>query len=167
MLENIEPDLIAALESCESFYLHEVRDGPGHYLKVVISEAITAKSADPIQLPGLGLVSSYPIEVTEHSRHFEFTFPKYVAYQVLNEGFALRPAETDVYSGDRPREFSASGYLTFIRSRTWTFEGNPPQFDPTRGRKRRHWEIITHHHVIDVISIEPPELKQINLPMRP
>ena len=99
------------------------------------------------------LYESKPIEVTESSKRYEIVFRDYITYSVTNESYASG-SDSEKYEGKLARIYSKSAFLNYVANSTFATSDYPGPF--------KHYGFCCLNHIIDVASVEPPNVKAIN-----
>jgi len=149
-------DKFALLDKAEYLYLRELSEPRDNTLRIVFQEAISNRAkAAPYEIPGSpgkffgGLAS--PIESTETCKTFVLKWQRYVAYLVTEEGVgSCGDYKDEVFTGRFFRRYEKSHLLDHCALDTGG-HSEPLQ----------HWKIICLNHLIDVVSVKPPEIEVI------
>ncbi|MEK6638908.1 MAG: hypothetical protein AABY88_12585 [Pseudomonadota bacterium] len=135
---------LSDIRSCP--FLVELRDDPGNFLTIVVEEAnglgepTDLSENIPIELRSI-LPESRPIISVAGDRMIEIMFSYPVGYAVLNESYA---------SSGEPDAFK-----DFIRRATFASDDYPGKLE--------QFSIVTHNHVIEVMSDSAPVLNVISV----
>jgi hypothetical protein len=117
----------------------------------VVAEGLLGKPS-PIDFAGIDLGHGRPIEITAESRHFELIWNDYVAYYVRNESYwAAEPNEAPMVN-HLERRFD-SAFMSFVSTTTFADDDYPGPL--------QHWALTTLDHLVDVVSVEPPSIRQL------
>jgi len=120
-------------------------------LRIVVAEGVLGQLS-PIKFGEIDLGEGRPIEVTSESRHFEINWDAYVAYAVRNESYwKAEPQEPRMINHLSRRVDSA--FLEFVSTTTFADNDYPGPL--------QHWALSTLTHCVDVVSVQPPRVKQI------
>lgn len=95
-----------------------------------------------------------PIRPDENSRGYELTWYGYVAYSVRNESYFRAEAEEPEAKLDRLVVRKRSAYMDYLAAATIATNDYPGELT--------HWSLYTEWHCIDVVSVEPPELRELS-----
>lgn len=77
-------------------------------------------------------------------------FDTYVSYTVLNESYTYN-VDGEVYDGNLCRIYSESHYLEYIKKITLTEDLHPET-------QMIHYELVCEDHIVDIISLEEPDI---------
>ena len=135
---------LSDIRSCP--FLVELRDDPGNYLTIIIEEANGL--GEPIDVsediltgwPSI-LRGSSPVISVAGDRTIEIIFSYPVGYTVLNESY--------VSSGE------PDAFKDFIQRATFASDDYPGKLE--------QFSIVTHNHIIEVMSDTAPVLKVISV----
>jgi hypothetical protein len=127
-------------------FLVELRDDPGNYLTIIIEEATGLGERYEVSEGGLSswpsiLQDTRPIISVAGDRLIEIIFSYPVGYAVLNESYA---------SSGEPDAFK-----DFIQRATFASDDYPGKLE--------QYSIMTHNHIIEVMSDSAPVLKVISV----
>lgn len=138
------------IDSHEYLYLWETGEPETNVLRVVVDEAKASDDWD-VEIPKTPLMGR-PIISDETCRRYEITFPSYAAYAVLNESFA-KVDEYEQYTGRYFRVCSKSHFLDYLGVATFASDDYPG--------KSTHYEIACLDHIVEVVSAEEPEIREL------
>lgn len=129
-------------------YLTGMGEPQDNTLALRIEEGRVSEVSVPIENFAIG----HPIKANEQSAAYAVYFRGYVAYAVRNESYAASdPA--DEYTGRRAQIFTRSKFLEFVRAGTFATDEYPGPV--------AHYSFVCSNHVVDVASIDPPEVRVI------
>ena len=136
------------INHCPYLYLSELAEPDDNSLRVILHEA---RSGDALSVADISgpVTAVRPIEHRPGYQVFELNWNSYIAYSVRNESYASRDTN-EVFEGELFRTYSQSRYLDFVAASTIASADYPGPF--------RHWGIICLNHVIDVVSVDEPEI---------
>ncbi len=120
-------------------------------LRIVVAEGMLG-DIEPIEFADIDLGEVRPIQVTDESRFFEIIWPHYVAYAVRNESYWKAEKQEPPFSKHLYRRFD-SAFLAFVDAATFADDDYPGPL--------QHWALDTLNHCVDVVSVNPPSIKQI------
>ncbi|HWU14303.1 MAG TPA: hypothetical protein VN157_09870 [Caulobacter sp.] len=130
-----------------SLWLCAIGEPRNNDLRVVVVEAKPGR--EPVQTV---LGQATPIAPDETSRAYEIYWSRYVAYSVRNESyFHAEPGE--VLGGPPLNVRTASAYLAYVRASTFAADDHPGVLT--------HWQLYLEHHCIDVVTVDPPEIRSM------
>lgn len=152
---------VLQLQSCEWLFLRTLEEPRANALRVVVEEAragaptYAGTVAKAASLPALEpiLQGARLIEHTEGCRVFELHWENYIAYSVRNESFVAN----DKYEKSEGRllvKYSKSRFLDYVALGTFASDDYPGPF--------MHWGVVCGDHVIDVASMEEPEVRMVS-----
>lgn len=131
-----------------TFFLDLIEEPDTNVLRIVIAEATT--QGPEVQVPQstikARLVSRIPGE-----QPWELMWDDYIAYAVRNESYWQ--SDNRPHNEDRLIIRTRSAFLDFIKASTFASSDYPGEFS--------HWELICADHVIDVVSMQPPEIRRL------
>jgi hypothetical protein len=143
---------IAALNKCRYLFLQEIQELDWNGLRLVVSEGLPAGESGPIHVGDAVIGGGTRIDVKEESRVFELVWSQYVAYGVLNESYA-NVDDPETFEGSAFRVYSKSHFMNYVSRASFASAEYPGPM--------RHQAIVCSHHVIDVVSVELPTVKQL------
>jgi hypothetical protein len=147
----------------EYLYLRSIRDMGINQLELLIEEAIVnesrrgslARDNQPAELAFL-YADAAPIESVPGCKVFRFFWKLYVAFLVTEEcAGSCGNYEHELYEGRSLRIYSRSHFLDYLQLNT----GGHSQ-------PLLHYKIICGNHLIDVASVEPPEVEIMEFPVQ-
>ena len=137
-----------ALDSHHALFLRALSEPSENSLDVLVQEARFG-AAKEIAVPGGAQITGRPIEADSLCALYRISFPSYVAYQVIDERFAL-PDPSEEFTGKNFRRYSSSPFLELVRSRTAAsdeFPGPGPLV---------HFCLVCELHILEIISASAP-----------
>jgi hypothetical protein len=146
------PEDFAEIDSCYSLFLREISEPRANSLLLLIEEASVLPEEIAVAVGGTELTGCHPIRPVEGSRLFELIWDRYVAYSVRNESYVSRD-ESEEFSGRFARIYSKSHFLDYVCRATFARSEYPGPL--------QHIELVSECHIIDVVSTEPPRVRQI------
>jgi hypothetical protein len=137
-------DLFGFPQGLRMFFLGHVSEPSTHDLRLVLIEAdakgLVNEVADDFDAQGQEVSPLDPAEA------WVLNWKNYISYAVRNESYALENNAPKVENMLIERE--ASAFRDFVSNAAWATDKYPG--------KLRHFEIVCEHHIIDVISTDPP-----------
>ena len=143
------------IDSCHSLFLREATEPIQNSLRLIIEEAIVLPEEVPIRMGGTEITGCHPVKSTDDSRVFEISWKNYVAYSLINESFTVKD-ESQEFSGRLFRIYTKSHFLDYVSRATIACKEYPGPL--------QHIEVICECHVVDVVSTESPQVRQIRFP---
>jgi hypothetical protein len=147
---TIPMSLFDRLNQHKYLYLVEMTEPADNMLKLQLAEAAAAPSEDisigEIKLKGSQLV------VTADCAIYEVTFHNYIAYSVRNESYTTRDEE-EQFEGRLFCMYTRSKFLDYVRTSTFASDEFPGPF--------KHFGFNCLNHIIDVASMESPEIVEL------
>ncbi|MBW9258234.1 MAG: hypothetical protein K1562_11490 [Candidatus Thiodiazotropha sp. (ex. Lucinisca nassula)] len=134
-------------------YLGGISEPEDNSLRLIVEEAGVSEDEKTIDIGGSELSGLRSIEVTECSCIYEVAFESYVAYSVRDESYAL-PDEYEVFEGRLICIYSKSHFLDYVSKSTFASDDHPGPY--------KNYGFNCLNHVVDVVSIEPPEITLIS-----
>jgi len=120
-------------------------------LRVVITESAADGTAEQMQIGDLNL-RGRPIVPIPHKRPLELFWESYIAYAVRNESYSV-PEEGQLPPDNMLNQRTESAFLVFITNATLASNDYPGPF--------RHWELICLNHIVDVVSMVSPTVREL------
>lgn len=96
------------------------------------------------------LGEAFRVAPDQTSRVFELIWRGYVAYCVRNESY-FRPEDGEMIGPDRLQVRSNTAFLAYVAATTFAADDFPGPLT--------HWALYMDWHCIDVVSVEPPEVR--------
>lgn len=118
-------------------------------LRVVVAEA--KRGSEPVETE-LGLATPIRPDIT--SRVYEIVWSNYVAYNVRNESY-FRPEDGEVLGGPPLDVRTSSAYLAYVAASTFATNDYPGVLS--------HWRLYLEWHCIDVVSVDPPTVRLMDV----
>lgn len=145
----MEKEAAPSIRTEHSLLLVDIREPRNNDLRLTIIEA----------LPGPELVETQlgpatPIRPAQTSRGFEITWYMYVAYAVRNESYFRREDGEPLMSTERIEVKKKTAFLDYVAATTIATDDHPGPLT--------HWAIYTEWHCIDVVGVDPPEVRQLS-----
>lgn len=151
---NVEtrPASYEDIDSCHSLLMLEMTEPYDNSLRIIVGETSLGEPHN-LSVPGTDFVFEgvRPIDHRAGDRTFSLTWPSYVAHVVSNESFAL-PQNAEEEFGKFLRRLRGSAFLRYIGETTW--------WDDRYGTQR-HWSVGCENHIIDIISVDEPNIELI------
>lgn len=144
-------NLVEQINREEWVYFREISEPNINVLRIVIEGAKTSSETYDIDMGEAKIADVHPIVSDESCEAYEIIFGSYIAYAVLNESYASID-ETEVSTGKYFRVYSKSRFLDYLRAASFATDDYPG--------KSTHYEIACLDHIVEVVSIDEP---QINL----
>ncbi len=136
------------IDRIKYLFLTRIGEPKDNALVLGIQEGLLGPPED-LDILGVKLENTRPINVKKGSRGFAIYFDRYVAYSVRNESYTVF-AEDEEWKGVTFREYQRSHYLNFIAAATFAIDEYPGPL--------RHYGIMCENHVIDIVSAVEPEI---------
>jgi len=146
------PENFAEIDSCYSLLVREITEPKENSLRLMIEEAFVLPEEVTVAVGGTEITGGHPVRSVEGSRLFEIIWDFYVAYSVRNESYVARD-ESEEFLGRFARIYSKSHFLDYVSRATFARNEHPGPL--------QHIGLISECHIIDVVSTEPPRVKQI------
>lgn len=137
------------IDTCAFLWLREMGELNRQGLRLLVEEGRANPEIKAINVAGVTL-EGHPVKPTGHV--FEITWSSYIAYCVRNESYCAVPADEDLAVGKRFRIYRRSHFLNFISCTTIACPDYPGPFV--------HFSVCCEDHVIDVISVDKPEIRR-------
>ena len=148
------PKDFAELDTCASLYLRDIEEPSQNSLRLLVEEAFVMPEevSVKIKFAGAEIANCHLVKSTLDSRLFEIIWGNYVAYSVANESYSTRN-ESEEFSGRFARLYGKSYFLDYISRATLACKEYPGPL--------RHLQVVCECHIVDVVSTEFPQIRQI------
>lgn len=143
------------IDSCHSLFLREATEPNENSLRLIVEEAGVLPEEVVVKIGATEITGCHPVRPMDGSRVFGITWNSYVAYSLINESFTVRD-ESQEFSGRLFRTYTKSHFLDYVSRATIACKEHPGPL--------QHIEVICESHVIDVVSVEFPQVREIRLP---
>jgi hypothetical protein len=147
------------INSCKYIYLREIAEPRDNRLRLIIEEASAGSVSAPQKIGGVLFSDLHPIESTHHDRLFELVWDSYIAYSIRNESFVMMDKAEVVESGRLMCVYSKSHFLDYVSKSTFATNEHPGEF--------KHFGINCLNHIVDVVSVLEPEIRQLRPGLSP
>lgn len=134
-----------------NLYITEIGEPSDNELRVVVTEGLLGE-ATTMGVAGVNLGEVRPIAITEKSRSFEVYWDNYVAYAVRNESFWKAEKGEPSLVNNLERRFD-SAFQRYVFETTFADDEYPGRLE--------HWSLSTLNHIVDVISVGPPDVASV------
>jgi hypothetical protein len=145
-------NLIEQIEGHEFLYLTEIGELDVNVLRLVIDEAKADSETRDIVVGETVISGARPIVSDSSCHRYEIIFGSYVAYSVRNESYTVGD-EAEQFTGRLYRKYSQSRFLEFVRTASIASDDYPGPLI--------HHGIICEDHVVDVASVDEPEVRML------
>lgn len=142
-------NLVEQIDREEWIYFREISEPDINVLRVVIEGAKTNNETYDLDLGEANIKDVHPIVSDEICDAYEIVFRTYIAYAVLNESYASVD-ESEECTGKYFRVYSKSRFLDYLRAASFADDDYPGKFT--------HYEIACLDHVVEVVSVDEPEI---------
>ena len=141
------------IDACKWIFLREIGESEENALRLIIEEAKSDGPPEDIEiLPGKVISGTRAIESDTTCRAFDLVWPSYVSYSVRNESFCTLDKE-EVWEGRLFCLYSKSHFLDYVARATFASTDYPGPL--------RHWGINCLNHIVDVVSIAEPQVREL------
>lgn len=147
-----ESSLIQEIDSCKNLFLAEISEPETNSLRLLLSEGRVSEAEETWDIAGVALPGIRSIDITDQSRKFELSWHCYISYAVRDESYCSWDKKEE-WVGASFRVYSKSKFLDFVGSGTFATAKYPGPF--------KHYEIVCLDHIIDVVSEEPPTVREV------
>ena len=149
-------NLIEQINRHKYLYLAEIGEPSDNVLRLVIEQATTSVEEHNLEI-GETIISGLRNIISDETCFvYEIIFESYIAYSVLNESYA-RVDESEIFTGNLLRLYSKSNFLDYLKLATFAAEDYPGKFE--------HYEIVGLNHVIEVASVDNPQVSILRSPL--
>ncbi len=139
------------IKKSEFYFIDEIKEVEENVLQFELICGTVSKDKEDVFIGEhyLGVANAI---LPNNAYRYKITFDDYIGYSVLNESYA----ETleDNFIGYNPRIYSQSKFLDYIKADTFATNDYPGEF--------KHFAFLSENHVINVASVSPPKVEQIN-----
>lgn len=149
-------NLIEQINSHEYLYLEEIGEPEVNVLRLVIAEVRGSNEVKDLTFGNSVITGVSPIVSDETCHTYEIIFGSYIAYSVLNESYVPGSGEEEIFTGRLFCVYSKSPFLNYIQAATFASEDYPGRFT--------HYGINCLDHVVEVVSIEEPQIMILREP---
>ena len=136
----------------EMIYLKKIEEPEDNCLRLTLIRTNISNISEDIPIRDKIISNVHSIDCDFTKPLIQVDFDRYIGYSVLNESFASLD-EYNEFDGNAFRLFKKSRYLDFIKVATFASDDYPAPF--------KHYEIACLNHVIDVVSVDEPSIKEI------
>ncbi|MEF2248812.1 hypothetical protein [Paenibacillus sp. IITD108] len=133
-------------------YFKQIYEPEENTLRLLFSRSRTSDTPETITIGEIEIKDSYSIDIDETLPLLQLDFETYVGYSIRNESFTNWD-DYEEFEGKIFRIYSKSRYLDFIKGGTFASEDYPGPF--------KHYGITCLNHVVDVVSISVPIIKEV------
>jgi hypothetical protein len=141
------------IDTCDFLFLTEIQELGGNRLRIVVHEGKPTGASKTITVGGSAIRDCTSIEITAESAAFEFVWPHYVAYAVLNESYASPPNAEQSFKGRRFRIYEKSYFRDYLSRSTFATDEYPGPL--------LHFEICCEDQIVNVVSTVSPTITTI------
>jgi hypothetical protein len=145
-VSNQVDDLSKEINDCKFMFLQQIEEQGDNSLRLVVVEGIVRGETVSHEVGGVQL-SGHPVEPSPHSRIYEITWNKYVAYAKDSE-------DDQPTSSARFCEFSKSSFLRYVSESTFANDEYPGPL--------KHFAIGCENHIVDVVSVGDPTIRSLS-----
>lgn len=140
--------MFAEINKYKYLYLQDINSVDDISLTINLTVGEVSDQEEELTVNEVTFSGLKPILKSDSIR-IEIVFPSYVAYNVSSESYIVEN-EYDVYEGKLAREYSKSRYLDYTKNNTIADDIYPG--------KLRHFEFCSEWNIIDVVSVDEPEI---------
>ena len=139
------------LQPGQYWFVASIGEPSNNDLRVVVVEG--KAQPDPVPSPH-PLGAGFPVEPDATCKAYELIWWGYVAYSVRNESYFQQ--EQGEALGERLFGLrTRSAYLDYLARSTFATADYPGPLS--------HWFLYAEHHCLDVVSVDPPEVRELPL----
>lgn len=135
------------IDQASTLLLVDIGEIGNNNLRLVVLEASPTSDTE---MTVLGPATA--MRPDQSSEAFELVWYGYVAFNVCNESYA-GSEERETKKLGRLATHTNSAYLRYLAASTLASDDYPG--------KLVHWSINTEWHCVDVVSVEPPEIRKL------
>ena len=136
------------LNQYKNLFLVDIQENDENKVTFLLKTGQVSETTEALVINDVTLNDVRPI-IEDNNLSIKVLFPSYVAYNVRNETYTTLN-DYDLFEGNIVREYNRSRYLEYIMADTIATDNWPG--------KLRHFGICCGWHVIDVISVDEPEV---------
>ncbi|GAA0177097.1 hypothetical protein SH2C18_03830 [Clostridium sediminicola] len=140
------------LINLENVYLDSISEPNDNHLCLTFNRSKTNTVPESIDIGGNVINNVYSIDIDYRLPIIQIDFESYIGYSILNESYTGQD-DYEIFEGKWFRIYSKSRYLDFIKSGTIATKDYPGPF--------KHYGIICFNHIIDIVSVSEPIIKEI------
>jgi hypothetical protein len=137
------------INACQYLFLRDLLERDRNSLTAIVEEARAASEPGTVQVGAIKFSDARRITSEDGYRKFRLHWDSYVAYSVTNESFGTS-IQRETFEGSLLRRYLRSRYLDFVRNTTIASDDYPG--------KLVHVGLLCQDHIVDVISVAPPEI---------
>jgi hypothetical protein len=140
------------LMNIENVYLMNVEEPIENSLRLTFVRSKTNSVSETSKIADKVIDNLYSINPDYSIPLLQLDFDTYIGYSILNESFTSLD-NYEEFTGKAFRMFKKSRYLDYINVGTFASEEYPGSF--------KHYEIACLNHIVDIVSISKPIIKEI------
>ncbi len=141
------------LDDSKTWFLQGVTYEEG--LNIVLVEGVVGGEPEDIEINGVVIRNTYPINSTPISKIVSIRFSRFVAWQVVNESFTC----FEEYEKRDDECF----FQVLERSKYFDYVNDSHGWYADVIGAGKHYRVWTENEVIDVVTIEEPTIELVNI----
>ncbi len=143
------------LMNLKDIYFEQIYEPEENTLRLLFSRSRTSEIPELITVGQIEINDTYSIDIDETLPLIQMDFESYIGYSIRNESYTSWD-KYEAFEGKIFRIYSKSRYLDFIKEGTFATEDYPGPF--------KHYGIACLNHVVDVVSVSVPVIKEVPRP---
>lgn len=141
------------LMNLKNIYFEQIYEPEENTLRLLFSRNRTSETPETIKIGEIEINDTYSIDVDESLPLIELDFEWYIGYSIRNESYTSWD-DYEEFEGKTFRIYSKSRYLDFIKVGTFATDNYPGPY--------KHYGITCLKHVVDVVSVSVPIIKEVH-----
>ncbi len=141
------------INSAKEIFITEILEPRENEFRFTLTIGQVSEVAEDIFISGTKLAPVRKIGTTDSSPQFTIHFNSYISYSVINESFESFIAGE--FEGNKVRVYTDSNFLKYISTETFATKDYPGKY--------KHYCFISHNHIINVASVNEPEIVKIEI----
>jgi hypothetical protein len=142
-------DFVDQINQHKYLFLADIGEPNDNVLRLVIEEARASDVAEDLVIGDVTIPETRRIISDDRCCAYEIVFGSYVAYSVRNESYTPED-KSEEFTGQLFRSYSKSRFRDYVSVATFATDDYPG--------KLIHYEVVCENHIVDIVSIEEPEI---------
>jgi hypothetical protein len=144
--------ILKDLDEYKYLFLKNINTNDENGLTICLNVGRVSEETEPLVFNGVIINDTRPI-LEDNTVSLKVGFTSYIAYNVRWESYTCW-SDYDEFTGRLVREYSKSRYLEYVKTDTFASDEWPG--------KLRHFGICCEWEIIDIISIDEPQVQLID-----
>jgi hypothetical protein len=145
-------DLVDQINRHTYLLLAEIGEPNDNVLRLVIEEARASDLVEDVVIGDVTIPDTRAIISDDLCFAYEIIFGSYVSYSVRNESYTPED-RSEEFTGRLFRSYTRSRFRDYVSVATFATDDYPG--------KLIHYEVVCENHIVDIVSIEEPEISVI------